>query len=210
MWKGTWARAANAANVSRLTSKRAARSRLIVRRRWESKTRRSRAPHWAAAACVAGAIALAAAIAALLVLPRQRVARAPAAAGAVHAAVQAEDTLHVAVPTQAIADVRTAQRAAGATKGARHRYVEPSARTANSGKETAMTPLPALPTQNAGEFPAEPPIQIDIPADAMFPPGAVPPGMSFTADLTIASDGSPERLGLRPRLAAFEGRSNQP
>jgi hypothetical protein len=175
-----------------------------------AEARRSSAPHWAAGACVAGAIAVGAAIAALLMLPRQRIARAPAAAGAVHAAVQAEDAPHVVVPTQGIVDVRAAQRAANATKGARHRYVTPSARTENSGNETGIAPLPVLPTQNAGEFPTEPPIEIDIPADAMFPPGAVPPGMSFTADLTIASDGSPERLGLRPRLAAFERTTNQP
>lgn len=171
---------------------------------------RSSASHWAAAACVAGAIAAAAAIAALLMLPRQRVARAPVVPGAVHSGVQAEDTSHVALPTQAIADVKAAQPAANAMRRVRHQFVAPSAGTENSGNETGMTSLPALPTQNAGEFPSEPPIEIDFPADAIFPPGAVPPGMSFTADLTIASDGSPERLGLRPRLAAFERRTNQP
>jgi hypothetical protein len=171
-----------------------------------AEARRSSAPHWATAACGAAAIVVAAAIAALLMLPSQRVSRTPAAAGAVHA----EDTSHVVAPKQDIGDVKAAQRAASAAKRVRHRYVAPGARTENSGNETAMTPLPALPTQNTGEFPSEPPIQIDIPAEAMFPPGAVPPGMSFTADLTIASDGSPERLGLRPRLAAFERRTNQP
>ena len=54
------------------------------------------------------------------------------------------------------------------------------------------------------------PIQIAIPADEMFPPGAVPEGIHFVADLTIAPDGSAERLQLRPRLAGFERRTTQP
>jgi hypothetical protein len=53
-------------------------------------------------------------------------------------------------------------------------------------------------------------IQIAIPADEMFPPGAVPEGMHFVADVTIAADGSAEQLRLRPRLAGFERRTTQP
>jgi anti-sigma factor RsiW len=65
-------------------------------------------------------------------------------------------------------------------------------------------------SQNAYTFPDEPVIQIAIPADEMFPPGAVPEGMHFAADLTISADGSAERLRLRPRLAGFERRTTQP
>jgi hypothetical protein len=64
--------------------------------------------------------------------------------------------------------------------------------------------------QNAYLQPDEPMIQIAIPADEMFPPGAVPEGMHFVADVTIAADGSAERLRLRPRLAGFERRTTQP
>jgi len=64
--------------------------------------------------------------------------------------------------------------------------------------------------QNAYFLPDEPVIQIAIPADEMFPPGAVPEGMHFVADVTIAADGSAERLRLRPRLAGFERRMTQP
>jgi anti-sigma factor RsiW len=64
--------------------------------------------------------------------------------------------------------------------------------------------------RNPSPFPQRPSIEIAIPVDAMFPPGAVPPGMSFTGELTIAADGSPEQLGLRPRLAGFERSKNQP
>ncbi len=65
-------------------------------------------------------------------------------------------------------------------------------------------------SQNVGSLPDQPMIQIAIPADEMFPPGAVPEGMHFVADLTIAPDGSAERLRLRPRLADFERRTTQP
>lgn len=65
-------------------------------------------------------------------------------------------------------------------------------------------------SQNAYFLPDEPVIQIAIPADEMFPPGAVPEGIHFAADLTIAADGSAERLRLRPRLAGFERRTTQP
>jgi hypothetical protein len=44
---------------------------------------------------------------------------------------------------------------------------------------------------------AEPAIQIAIPGDAMFPPGALPEGVSFVAELSVAADGSPERIHLQ-------------
>jgi anti-sigma factor RsiW len=65
-------------------------------------------------------------------------------------------------------------------------------------------------SQDANVLPDEPMIQIAIPADEMFPPGAVPEGMHFVADLSIAADGSAERLRLRPRLAGFERRTTPP
>jgi anti-sigma factor RsiW len=64
--------------------------------------------------------------------------------------------------------------------------------------------------QNVYLQPDAPMIQIAIPADEMFPPGAVPEGMQFVADVTIAADGSAERMCLRPRLAGFERRTTQP
>jgi anti-sigma factor RsiW len=44
----------------------------------------------------------------------------------------------------------------------------------------------------------DPDVQIIIPAEAMFPPGAVPEGVSFVADLSLAPDGSVEGLRLQP------------
>jgi putative zinc finger protein len=52
--------------------------------------------------------------------------------------------------------------------------------------------------------PAEPAVQIAIPAEALLPPGAAPQGVSFVADLSIAPDGSAQRLRLQPQLIAFE------
>ena len=44
---------------------------------------------------------------------------------------------------------------------------------------------------------AEPAIQISIPAEAMFPPGAVPEGTTFIADVRMGADGSVQGLQLR-------------
>jgi len=43
-----------------------------------------------------------------------------------------------------------------------------------------------------------PSIEIAIPAEAMFPPGALPEGISFIAELRISADGSAQQLRLRP------------
>jgi hypothetical protein len=66
----------------------------------------------------------------------------------------------------------------------------------------AVTPVQAAerkPQQRDEQWMAtEPAIQIAIPGDAMFPPGALPEGISFVAELSIAADGSPERVHLQP------------
>jgi len=38
----------------------------------------------------------------------------------------------------------------------------------------------------------------------------VPDGVNFVADVAIATDGSAERVRLRPRLAGFERRTTEP
>lgn len=45
---------------------------------------------------------------------------------------------------------------------------------------------------------AGPAIQIAIPAEAMFPPGAVPEGMNYFASLSLAADGSVQGVRLQP------------
>jgi anti-sigma factor RsiW len=44
---------------------------------------------------------------------------------------------------------------------------------------------------------AEPAIQIAIPADSMFPPGAVPEGVTYVANLSL-TDGSVQAIRLQP------------
>ena len=46
--------------------------------------------------------------------------------------------------------------------------------------------------------PPETEIQITIPAETMFAPGAIPEGVNFVAELSIGPDGSVEGLRLRP------------
>jgi hypothetical protein len=61
-------------------------------------------------------------------------------------------------------------------------------------------------SNNANWVPSEPAIEIVVPAESMFPPGAVPEGFAFTADLSIAPDGSAQQIRLRPQLVGYERR----
>lgn len=59
------------------------------------------------------------------------------------------------------------------------------------------------PTAKRGEIPQRAwkmgrSIEIAIPVEAVFAPGAMPRGFSFAAELSIANDGSPGALLLRP------------
>jgi hypothetical protein len=85
----------------------------------------------------------------------------------------------------------------------------------SKGAERISHPVPdqrseALrPQENTNLLPGAAAVEIAIPADAIFPPGAVPAGVSFTADVTMASDGSAEQIRLRPQLTEFETRGAQ-
>ena len=196
-------------------------------------------------AIAAGAIAGAAAIAMLLMLPRQRVAQesahavprpaepaevaeevqvparqseAPAAAGTPHAVQRELPDAHVAQ--------RTAPLAVSTSTEHRHAAVRP-ARLENANRETGRPARPedatgVGPTQTAqngqmrnasaalrpqGESRPqaenvnadEPPIEIAVPTDGMFPPGAVPEGIGFTAVVTITAGDSAQLAALRRR-----------
>ena len=58
-------------------------------------------------------------------------------------------------------------------------------------------PAPQIRELATQEQPMDAAIQIAIPAEAMFPPGAVPNGINFIADLRIAPDGSVQQVRLR-------------
>jgi hypothetical protein len=85
------------------------------------------------------------------------------------------------------------------TRAVRRRHVEHPAQNSLAQNQIATNWTPP-----------EPAIQIAIPAESMFPPGAVPEGVNFTADLKIAADGSAQQIRLRPRLIGFERRTTQP
>lgn len=138
-----------------------------------SKIRR-RPTRWVLA--VSGAAAVAAAF--FLALPHARLQppRAPAQAAAASQLLFLETERPRAVPAKSAVLIEKVHR---------QQLVAPA-------------PPQEVMRQNATWLPAEPAIQIAIPAEAMFPPGAVPEGVSFTADLTIAADGSAQRLRLRP------------
>jgi anti-sigma factor RsiW len=55
-------------------------------------------------------------------------------------------------------------------------------------------------TTHAAWTAMEPFVEIAIPGDALFAPGAMPPGFSFAADLSIGSDGSPRVLRVQPGI----------
>ncbi len=155
----------------------------------ESSARRE-APRWAPVAIAAGAVA--ALVALFFAMPRTRVE--PPAFHAQQAEVAASPAIvAAAAPASVSPTMRRVHR--------RQAIAPVQIRNAN-----------ATPVQNQNAYlpPDEPMIQIAIPADEMFPPGAVPEGIHFVADLTIAADGSAERLRLRPRLTSFERRTTQP
>jgi anti-sigma factor RsiW len=150
---------------------------------------RREVPRWAPV--VLGAGAAAALVALFLAMPRMRVE--PPTFHRPQTVVAASSVI---VTNVLPASVTPAQ------KVHRRRAVTPaSIRNANAAP---------VQSQDANVLPDEPMIQIAIPADEMFPPGAVPEGMHFVADVTIAADGSAERLRLRPRLAGFERSTTQP
>jgi len=154
----------------------------------ESSARR-RAPRWTPVAAAAGAAAVLVAL--FLAMPRTRVetpAFHPPQEVAASTAVSAAE-----VPASVSPAIQRVHRRQAATP----------ASIRNASPAPVQYP-------NAYLLPDEPVIQIAIPADEMFPPGAVPEGIHFVADLTIAADGSAERLSLRPRLAGFERRTTLP
>jgi anti-sigma factor RsiW len=145
--------------------------------------------HWVVMASAACAVA--ALVALFLALPRTHV-ELPMVRPPQVAAVTSPD---VATNGMSVA--------ASPIRSAHRRHAVPPAQMQKEDSSSAQT-------QNGYFQPDEPVVQIAIPAEEMFPPGAVPEGMHFVADLTIAADGSAERLRLRPRLARFERSTTQP
>jgi anti-sigma factor RsiW len=150
------------------------------------------APRWAPLATATAAAAAAGLVALFLMTPRKRVQ--PPVDHPEPAAVASLSHVHVST---------TAPASANVIPRIHRRHSDTAATVQNTSANVPQE-------QNAFVQPNEPMIQIAIPADEMFPPGAVPEGTQFVADVTIAPDGSAERMRLRPRLAGFERRTTQP
>jgi Putative zinc-finger len=82
---------------------------------------------------------------------------------------------------------------------------------ANAMRRHRARPKPVRSQVGNGLAPApQPVVEVAIPADSMFPPGAVPEGVNFLADVNFAPDGSARQMRLRPRLTAIERSTPQP
>ena len=146
-------------------------------------------PRWVPAASVAG---VAAALAALFLLwPRPHV---EPVMQAMHPAASVEEpVLAGSAASEAAIPVHKSHQIPARSIAPSAPRVEPA-----QAVQAAMAQREA-----AYVFPSEPMIQIAIPASEMFPPGAVPEGVDFVADLSVATDGSVEGLRFRPRPAGF-------
>ena len=154
-----------------------------------SPSARRAVPPWAPVAAAAGvAVAL---VALFLAMPRTRIS--PPAFHAPQGMAETSSAVIAPAVPASVSPVRRIHRRSHAVPA-------------------PFTNANAAPAQyeNAYSLPNEPMIQITIPADEIYPPGAVPEGMHFVADLTIAADGSAEGLRLRPRFAGFERRTIHP
>jgi anti-sigma factor RsiW len=147
---------------------------------------------------ISGAAALAAAVAVLfLIAPRSRVRLSP-----VPLAAPAASEIVASKPIQA-AEIPGDARPEPAPLKAASRF------ELTKGKPVQHA-APGPESQGSEWLEAEPAVEIAIPADAIFPPGAIPENVGFTADVTIAPDGSAQQIRLRPQFTEFERRSTRP
>jgi hypothetical protein len=161
--------------------------------------RRRSLPRWIPVMS-AGAAAAVAVAAMFLMFPRGRLAQPPINSPTAHSSRATDARVGAAHP---VAALETPPSAASRAERVDRRYAAVPARHRSAGAATPQV-------QDAGALPVEPAIEITIPADAMFPPGAVPEGVSFIADVILGADGSPERLRLQPRFVTGERRATRP
>ena len=115
-----------------------------------------------------------------------------------------------AAPTQTAIDAANALPPAHATQTI-PAVISPVARIERQKRaEQVKQAAPTRQSEETGWLASEPAVEIAIPADAIFPPGAVPEGVGFTADVMIAPDGSAQQVRLRPQLTEFERRPTRP
>jgi Putative zinc-finger len=171
----------------------------------------SAARRWAPALCAVAAVA-AAFVALIFAVPR-----APVASPALPTATASTVSVTSASSRPARSQARTL--AATATHLAGHRSTPRRTEPGDRGRAATITAISQPCRAATCGFAASdaPPaawladaaaIQITIPAEAMFPPGAMPDGVNFVADVSLGADGAVAQLRLRPRLVRFEKGAN--
>jgi negative regulator of sigma E activity len=115
-----------------------------------------------------------------------------------------------AITATAVAGVpsRVAPLAERAARNPAH--VHRAIREARLPANAIELPVESIPADSARSLPSAPVIEIAIPSDAIFPVGAVPDGVSFVAEVTLAADGTAEGLRLQPRFVEFQRRTIRP
>lgn len=169
---------------------------------------------WAAAAAIL--------LAAFLVYPRRHVAPIPDQANAISAASKSSPDSPRSAAIQPAPDEVGAVASGMSTVRPRRQRVHANRVLAKRGAAccslttmsgaTANAPAAATPSlapQNATWFGNEPSVQIAISAAAIFPPGALPDGIDFVADLSIGADGSVQQVRLQPQVSELERRSSK-
>ena len=106
--------------------------------------------------------------------------------------IQQAAALPSTVPTSAIAETAApASQPAAVDHYPSHRQ-QKAIRVRHPGRTTKLE------STKANWAMIEPAIQIAIPADAMFPPGAVPEGVTYIANVSLGPDGSVRGIQLQP------------
>lgn len=134
----------------------------------------------------------------------------PVISGAAVTALAAAMVLLLLRPKTETPSVPTAIKVAPSRASETAATLEPPPARVTSLRVHRPQVAPRARTEAVDWMSAEPAIEIAIPADSMFPPGAVPDGFSFTADVSFAPDGSAQQMRLRPRLVSFQKGAPQP
>lgn len=171
---------------------------------------------WAPVLC--GAAAAAALLALVMSWPRTRIVQqtpasqtiARATAGPSLPADVANNSLRADTLRTSVQRTGKLHRPRGAKVGASRRdeLANVSVRAAQSASKSAASPQPGAPIAEAAAIANGSAIQVAIPADAMFPPGAMPEGVNFVAEVQLGADGNVRQLQLRPGLVSLQRRSN--
>jgi len=148
-------------------------------------------PSWTPALAAAAAAAVL-----FLVVARGPIARGPGERPLPNAPVTAVSSPTLVHHNEGQPEVRAALNPPPAPAHKRSRTIPAVSPVQGGGRAQQTQSL--NPAQNASWIPSQAAVEIAIPAEAMFAPGAVPQGVSFSAELVIAPDGSAQQLRLRP------------